>query len=108
MPSDLRSINLLNSPQWRGQWETERGAPLRIGGIPDEDAEETRYALEIPKALSFLAHSDFNAEIMGLKAVPRENRPPVAIVHCRISDYGSMWTYFDCCWRARGLARMET
>ena len=26
------------------QWETARGAPLRIGGIPDEDAEETRYA----------------------------------------------------------------
>ena len=63
------------------QWETERGAPLRIGGIPNEDTEETRYALEIPKALSFLAHSDFNAEIMGLKAVPREDRPPVAIVH---------------------------
>ena len=63
------------------QWETERGAPLRIGGIPDEDAEETRYALEIPKALSFLAHFDFNAEIMGLKEVPREDRPPVAIVH---------------------------
>ena len=63
------------------QWETERGAPLRIGGIPDEEAEVTRYAIEIPKALSFLAHSDFNAEIMGLKDVPPENRPPVAIVH---------------------------
>ena len=64
-----------------GQWETERGAPLRIGGIPDEEAEVTRFAIEIPKALSFLAHSDFNAEIMGLKDVPPENRPPVAIVH---------------------------
>lgn len=64
-----------------GQWETERGAPLRIGGIPDEKAEVTRYALEIPKLLSFLAHSDFNAEIMGLKDVPPEDRPPVAIVH---------------------------
>ncbi|MDE0484582.1 MAG: cytochrome ubiquinol oxidase subunit I [Candidatus Poribacteria bacterium] len=64
-----------------GQWETERGAPLRIGGIPDEEAEVTRYAIEIPKALSFLAHFDFNAEIMGLKDVPPENRPPVAIVH---------------------------
>lgn len=64
-----------------GQWETERGAPLRIGGIPDEEAEVTRYAIEIPNALSFLAHSDFNAEIMGLKDVPPENRPPVAIVH---------------------------
>lgn len=64
-----------------GQWETERGAPLRIGGIPDEKAEITRYALEIPKALSFLAHFDMNAEIMGLKDVAPENRPPVAIVH---------------------------
>jgi len=64
-----------------GQWETERGAPLRIGGIPDEEAEVTRFAIEIPKALSFLAHSDFNAEIMGLKDVPPEDRPPVAIVH---------------------------
>ncbi|MDE0314299.1 MAG: cytochrome ubiquinol oxidase subunit I [Candidatus Poribacteria bacterium] len=64
-----------------GQWETERGAPLRIGGIPDEEDEVTRYAIEIPKALSFLAHFDFNAEIMGLKDVPPENRPPVAIVH---------------------------
>jgi cytochrome d ubiquinol oxidase subunit I len=64
-----------------GQWETERGAPLRIGGIPDEKAEKTRYAIEIPKALSFLVHFDFNAEIMGLKDVPPENRPPVIIVH---------------------------
>ena len=64
-----------------GQWETERGAPLRIGGIPDEEAEKTRYAIEIPKALSFLVHFDFNAEIMGLKDVPPENRPPVVVVH---------------------------
>ena len=64
-----------------GQWETERGAPLRIGGIPNERTEETRFAIEIPKALSFLVHFDPNAEIMGLKEVPPENRPPVAVVH---------------------------
>jgi len=64
-----------------GQWQTERGAPLRIGGIPNEQAEETRFAIEIPKALSFLVHFDPNAEIMGLKEVPPENRPPVTIVH---------------------------
>ncbi len=64
-----------------GQWETEKGAPLRIGGIPDEEEEVTRYAIEIPKALSFLAFSDPNAEVMGLKTVSREDRPPVAIVH---------------------------
>lgn len=63
------------------QWETERGAPLRIGGIPFEDQEVTRYALEIPYALSLLAEHNPNAEIMGLKEVPAENRPPVAVVH---------------------------
>ena len=31
-----------------GQFQTERGAPLRIGGFPDPAAGETRYALEIP------------------------------------------------------------
>jgi cytochrome d ubiquinol oxidase subunit I len=36
-----------------GQFETERGAPLRIGGIPNEATRETKYSLEIPKALSF-------------------------------------------------------
>lgn len=63
------------------QWETERGAPLRIGGWPDEAAEETNYSIEIPYALSFLAHADFNAEIKGLKEFPPEDRPPVAITH---------------------------
>ena len=63
------------------QWETERGAPLRIGGIPDEEAEVTRFALEIPYALSILAYNDPHAEVMGLKEVPREDRPPVLITH---------------------------
>nr|WP_290666762.1 cytochrome ubiquinol oxidase subunit I [Ardenticatena sp.] len=63
------------------QWETEAGAPLRIGGWPDEDAEVTRYALEVPYALSLLAYGDPGAEVMGLKDVPPEDRPPVLITH---------------------------
>jgi cytochrome d ubiquinol oxidase subunit I len=64
-----------------GQFRTERGAPLRIGGWPDEAAAETRYAVEIPRALSFLAFEDFTAEVKGLEAFPREHWPPVAFVH---------------------------
>jgi cytochrome d ubiquinol oxidase subunit I len=64
-----------------GQWETEKGAPLRIGGLPDEEDEVTRYALEIPYGLSFLAYGDPNAEVMGLKEVPKADRPPVAVTH---------------------------
>ncbi len=64
-----------------GQFETERGAPLRIGGFPNEATRETPYALEIPKLLSFLAFSDFNAEVKGLEAFPEPDWPPVAITH---------------------------
>jgi cytochrome d ubiquinol oxidase subunit I len=64
-----------------GQWETERGAPLRIGGWPDERTETTRGAIEIPRLLSILAFGDPNAEVKGLKEVPPEDRPPVAPVH---------------------------
>ncbi|MDO8613929.1 MAG: cytochrome ubiquinol oxidase subunit I, partial [Dehalococcoidia bacterium] len=36
-----------------GQFKTESGAPLRIGGIPDSEDGTTRYAIEIPKLASF-------------------------------------------------------
>jgi cytochrome bd ubiquinol oxidase subunit I len=64
-----------------GQFATERGAPLRIGGWPDVDAQRTRFALEIPRGLSLLAFHDINAEVKGLGAFPRENWPPLPPVH---------------------------
>ncbi len=64
-----------------GQFRTERGAPLRIGGIPDAAAERTRFAIEIPKALSLLAFHDPDAEIAGLSSFPRDERPDPLPVH---------------------------
>ncbi len=64
-----------------GQFDTQRGAPLRIGGWPDEAAGRTRFALEIPRGLSFAAYHDANAEVKGLNAFPRRDWPPVAPVH---------------------------
>jgi len=66
---------------FEGQFQTERGAPLRIGGIPDEAAGVTRYAIEIPHQLSELAYGDRNAVVKGLNDFPAGDRPPVAIVH---------------------------
>ena len=63
------------------QFRTERGAPLRLGGFPDEATRETRWAIEIPGALSFLAFGDFGAEVRGLEAFPEDEWPPVMIVH---------------------------
>jgi len=64
-----------------GQFETERGAPLRVGGWPDEEARRTRFALEIPRGLSLLAFHDPDAEVKGLSGFPRDTWPNVRNVH---------------------------
>ncbi len=76
-----------------GQFATERGAPLRIGGWPDEETATTRWSLEIPKALSILAFGDPNAEVQGLDRVSREDWPPVAIVHIGFQVMVALGTY---------------
>lgn len=59
-----------------GQYRTEARAPLRIGGIPDDEAMETRFALEIPGGLSFLAFNSLDATVQGLEDFPRDQWPP--------------------------------
>jgi len=64
-----------------GQFATEKGAPLRIGGWPDRTAGQTRWAIEIPKGLSLLAYHDPDAVVKGLNDIPLDRRPPVEITH---------------------------
>jgi cytochrome d ubiquinol oxidase subunit I len=62
-------------------FETGPCAPLRIGGLPDVDARDVRFALEIPCGLSLLVARDRDAVVMGLEDVPRDEWPPVVPVH---------------------------
>jgi cytochrome d ubiquinol oxidase subunit I len=64
-----------------GQFETETGAPLRIGGLPDPESRTTRWAIEVPYGLSLLAHHDPHARIVGLNDIPRDLWPNPVIVH---------------------------
>jgi cytochrome d ubiquinol oxidase subunit I len=63
-----------------GHWETSRGVPLLLFAIPDEANETNRYAIGIPKLASLIITHDPDGEIRGLKAVPPEERPPIAPV----------------------------
>jgi cytochrome d ubiquinol oxidase subunit I len=99
-----------------GQWATERGAPLRVGGWPDASREETRWALEIPYGLSLLAFHDPYAEVKGLRTVAPADRPPVAVVHLAFQTMvglGSamalvaLWAAWSA-WRQRPLATQRT
>lgn len=62
-------------------YHTSKNAPLIIGGIPDDANQKVDYAIKIPSGLSFLAHGDFDAEVIGLDQIPEEERPPTAVVH---------------------------
>ena len=62
-------------------YKTEKSAAFVLGGIVDEENETINYAIKIPGVLSFLVHSDFNTEVKGLEEFPKDEWPPVAIVH---------------------------
>lgn len=62
-------------------FHTREKASLIVGGIPDEKNEEVDYAVELPGMLSFLAHGDFEKEVIGLDQFAKEDRPPVTITH---------------------------
>ena len=64
-----------------GQFKTERHAPLRIGGWPDEEKRETMYAIEIPGGLSFIATGDSSAEVPGLDQVEPHDWPNIELTH---------------------------
>ena len=64
-----------------GQFRTQAGAPLRLGGVPDVSAQRTRWAIDIPYGLSLMAFHDPHAVVRGLEAFPRDEWPPVPIVH---------------------------
>jgi cytochrome bd ubiquinol oxidase subunit I len=64
-----------------GQFRTEAGAPLRIGGLPDAKRHTTKYALEIPHGLSLLAFHNPGAVVKGLDDFPQDDWPQVTLVH---------------------------
>jgi cytochrome bd ubiquinol oxidase subunit I len=82
---DLHGLNTLEHQPAKvaameGLWETQRGAPLVLFGWPDQEAQTTRYAIEIPKLSSLILTHDPDGEVKGLKEWPRDEQPPVAWV----------------------------
>lgn len=56
------------------------GAPLVLVGIPDQKEQKMKYAIEIPKLGSLIVVHDPNGALYGLKTVPLEDQPPVAVI----------------------------
>ncbi len=62
-------------------WETQKNAPIYLLAIPDPDNERNAVQIgPLPGLLSFMAYHSTSAEVKGLKAWPKEERPPVLLV----------------------------
>ncbi len=76
-------------------WETQPQAPIVMFAVPD--AENERNAIEIgrvPGMLSLLGHHDPNAVVTGLKDIPKDERPPVALTFASFRIMVALGTLF--------------
>jgi len=62
-------------------WETGKGQGFSIVQIPDVKNEKNFEFLTIPKLGSFFYTNSFDGEIVGLKDIPKEDRPNVNLVY---------------------------
>jgi cytochrome d ubiquinol oxidase subunit I len=75
--------------------ETTTRAPVYLFALPDEENERNKIEIgAIPGMLSLLVFHDINAEVKGLKAFPREERPPVLITSFAFKGMVGLGFYF--------------
>ncbi len=84
LAGDMHGLNTLEHQPAKvaameGIWETERGAPLTLFGIPDSEEGTTHYAIKIPKLASLILTHDLDGEIKGIKEFG-DSAPPVGPV----------------------------
>jgi cytochrome d ubiquinol oxidase subunit I len=83
---DLHGLNTLEHQPAKvlameGDYEpSPNGAPLILFGIPDDEAERVRGAIEVPGLGSLILRHDLKAPLPGLKDFPKSDRPPAEIL----------------------------
>ena len=71
-PSKLAAIE--------GFWETRAGQAFHVIAWPDRAAQANDFEVSIPRLGSWITRGDANATVAGLKAFPRADQPPAAVV----------------------------
>jgi cytochrome d ubiquinol oxidase subunit I len=82
---DLHGLNTLQHQPTKiaameAHWDGSRPADFHLFAWPDQQAETNRFAISIPRGGSLVLTHDPNGLVPGLKDVPPEQRPPVALV----------------------------
>lgn len=63
-----------------GNWETSTNVPLLLFAIPDQEAQNNRFALGIPNLASIILTHSADGEVPGISEAALDEQPPVAIV----------------------------
>ena len=79
---DLHGLNTLEHQPAKiaameALWHTERGAPLVLFAIPNEEKKRNDYAIELPYGASLILKHEKRAEIRGIESFGNDH-PPVA------------------------------
>ncbi len=64
---------------FEGLWETRTHAPLLVFGMPNTREERTDFALALPSFLSIFVGGSADSEVLGIKAFPQDERPPLYV-----------------------------
>lgn len=62
------------------RWDTAKQVPLTLFAIPDQAGERNRFSVDIPDLGSLILTHRMDGVVHGLKDVPPDQRPPVAVV----------------------------
>jgi cytochrome d ubiquinol oxidase subunit I len=81
---DMHGLNTYeHQPQkvaaMEGNWETQKGIPMILFAIPDEETRTNKFEIGIPKLSSLIITHDLDGEVVGLNEFKGEH-PPVAPV----------------------------
>jgi cytochrome d ubiquinol oxidase subunit I len=126
LAGDLHGLNTLQHQPAKiaameGVWETQRGAPLLLMAVPDEEQRTNHAAIGIPKGASLILTHELDGEIKGLNdfrnAAGAYTHPPVAPLFYgfRImvgvgllmlaASWAGLWLYRRQRWQAERLPR---
>jgi len=67
----------LKTAAMEGVWNTQNGAPLVLFAIPDAKQEKNLFSIEIPHGAALVNTHQWDGKLIGLKSVPKEDRPVV-------------------------------
>jgi cytochrome bd ubiquinol oxidase subunit I len=80
LAGDLHGLNTLEHQPAKiaaieALWKTEKGAPLVLFAVPDDERRRNEFAVEIPKGASLVLRRDSEAEVQGIEAFVPDAAP---------------------------------